>query len=103
MKQTIAIAATALALMSAPALAKESPANNCKLLGDVAGKIMSLRQDGVTPSQLMDALSSDKFDQLILVAFNTPRYSSPDFKTTAVEDFRSEIEVECYRKAGAAE
>lgn len=78
----------------------------CPTFGNLAEKIMEARQSGVSMSKLM--ATTDNVDEdgelmasivrtLIQAAYEEPRYSTEEFIARSVEDFRTKVEVECYK------
>ena len=90
MKHLILAAAAALTLTTANA-------QDCKGLGDIAEKLMELRQAGGALSDIMSNPELSSLTKRMAVdAYKTPRYSTDEFRKRAITDFRSEWEVACY-------
>ena len=70
--------------------------DTCKLLGDVAETAMDRRQEGVSLSTLMGVIDGDLVKSIIILAYEQPRYSSPEYQRRASEDFRNDVEAACY-------
>ena len=83
----------ALALVANPLTAET---DLCKSLGDLAETVMSLRQQGTEMSSMM-AISEEPFvREMILIAYDQPRFSSAEYQERATRDFRNEVEAGCY-------
>lgn len=88
------------ALVAGPALAEEPKADDhvCKVLGMVAGSIMENRQMGIPLSDMLEVTPMPLLRQIVLLAYEKPRYYSDEVVREEIQDFRNDIEVECYRK-----
>ena len=76
-------------------------ANNCAVLGEVALLIMKNRQAGASLSGLMEIAEGDPLlIQIILAAYELPRWSTPANISRAEEDFSNEVMLDCYRGSG---
>ena len=90
MKHLILAAAAALTMTAANA-------QDCKGLGDIAEKLMELRQAGGALSDIMSNPElSSLTKRMAIDAFKKPRFSTEEFQRSAITDFRSEWEVACY-------
>jgi len=75
----------------------------CSLLGDLAEKIMVIRQGGMPPGLVLSTLvkddNSETVNQIIVslvkTAYAQPRYTTEIFQTRSVADFRSDAETTC--------
>ena len=89
-----AFASIALTLV----LATSAQADQCQDAGDLAEAVMTARQNGAPISQLMEiANGQEVIVQMVLMAYGEPRYSTDEFRSRAVEDFRNLWEVGCYQ------
>lgn len=98
MKKIFAIA-TAMTLAASAA----ATADECREAGDAAAAVMVARQAGTAISALMPDMAArgDRYVEMLLMAYERPRYSSDEFQQREVEDYRSLWETGCYRaKAG---
>ena len=59
--------------------------------------VMELRQEGVPMSQVMQISDSELVKAIVVEAYDYPRFSSQEYKEKADNDFRNEVEVECYK------
>jgi hypothetical protein len=80
-----------------PTLAEEKEQNVCESMGELAYMVMELRQEGVPMSQTMQISDSDLVKAIIVEAYDYPRFSTQEYKEKAADDFRNEVEVECYK------
>lgn len=90
---------TALALVAfcAPAHA-ETPVEICTGWGQVAENVMWGRQLGAAMSDYMAVAEGNAMLQAIVTdAYAQPRYQTDAAQIRAVEDFRSAIELVCFR------
>lgn len=94
------IAAIALA-MFANTLQAETVTEKCTGVGELAQEIMEARQEGVALSTMMKIVEGNAFwSQVVMDAFNKPRYSSTEFQNEEAQDFRAEIEIICFNSFG---
>jgi hypothetical protein len=86
----------AVAIVAASSAVAETKQETCTLIGKLAAVIMEKRQDGVDMSSLMEIAESEIVKRMVIFAYDTPRYSSEDYKRTAVQDFANEAMGVCY-------
>lgn len=89
-----------LGLMASPAIAQDAEEiARCASYGSLAAEIMKHRQNGVAMSEILGVLGDDEDEEkaMVLEAFDLARFHSPSGKNRAVEDFRADIEVRCFR------
>lgn len=80
------------------ALATSAQADQCQDAGDLAEAVMTARQNGAPISQLMEIANGQEIIvQMVLMAYGEPRYSTDQFQSRAIEDFRNLWEVGCYQ------
>ena len=80
------------------ALATSAQADQCQDAGDLAEAVMTARQNGAPISQLMEIASGQEIIvKMVLMAYGEPRYSTDQFQSRAIEDFRNLWEVGCYQ------
>ena len=85
----------AIALAAPFAYADQS---KCQKIGQLSSKIMESRQRGAPMSDLMQiAGDSELMQQIVIDAYETPRFSSDKYQENAIKDFRSEWELACYK------
>lgn len=71
----------------------------CASYGGLAADIMKHRQNGVPMSKILGVFGDDEESEKAMVkeAFDIPRFHSPAGKERAIEDYRNDIEVRCFR------
>lgn len=80
----------------------------CAQIGHTANSVMQARQSGLEMSQLMDAASKSgdatgnqnlvsMARKLIVLAYQSPRYSTNEMKTKSIQEFTNEAELACYQ------
>ena len=80
------------------ALATSAQADQCQDAGDLAEAVMTARQNGAPISQLMEIANGQEIIvKMVLMAYGEPRYSTDQFQSRAIEDFRNLWEVGCYQ------
>lgn len=90
------IITAAIIALTSPAWAEE-PKDTCLSLGELAQTMMEHRQAGTSISTLMPHLNGNKAATSMLVsAYEEPRYSSDEYQTRAIQDFRNDWETACY-------
>lgn len=92
---TIKLVAAILLVTLSPASAKNTPEKICPALGELAERIMELRQSGVVLSELMTLLDQE-FRGIAVMAYGNPQYSTEKMRATAARDFRNSVEHACY-------
>ena len=79
-------------------LATSAQADQCQDAGDLAEAVMTARQNGAPISQLMEIANGQEIIvKMVLMAYGEPRYSTDQFQSLAIEDFRNLWEVGCYQ------
>lgn len=79
-------------------LAASAQADQCQDAGDLAEAVMTARQNGAPISQLMEIANGQEIIvKMVLMAYGEPRYSTDQFQSRAIEDFRNLWEVGCYQ------
>lgn len=74
----------------------------CPRLGETGQLVMENRQDGVAMSEQMGALEGEQnalanvIRGIIRAAYEEPRWNTEENQRRAVEEFRNEIESNCY-------
>lgn len=101
MRQII-IVMVALMPLSAQAASKgPTPDQMCELAGSWAGVVMRARQLGHPMSRQIEMMASAPGGSRagVIAAYEIPRFSSPGMQEKAVQDFRNEIELDCYKRS----
>lgn len=74
----------------------------CRGYGNLAAKIMEIRQGGVPMADAMDIASKSKSPiekQLVIKAYEYPRLSSQEYVQRSIEDFRNEFYLACIKES----
>lgn len=73
----------------------------CDSVGKLATKVMEYRQSGVSMSVMMGSISegelSTLIEEVIISAYDKPRYISERMQRRVVEEFRDGTYLECVR------
>lgn len=92
------IITAAIIAMATSAQAQEDP---CPAFGGLAETMMIARQSGLPMSQMMElAGEEDIFRRMVIDAYDRPRYGTEEIQRLEIQDFRNEIEMDCYRSTG---
>jgi len=65
-----------------------SKSEKCELNSDLAKDVMTLRQSGFAMSKLMESNKSELMSQMVIEAYDKPRFQTEAAKKREVEDFR---------------
>jgi hypothetical protein len=92
------IALSLAAAFDAEAKKKHKPNQQCELAGAWAGLAMQARQMGASITDQMDLAKPEigGSKAVLLRAYEYPRYKTFERRQRAAEDFRAEIEQNCY-------
>ena len=96
MMMNLKAAVAAVAIVAASSAVAETKQETCTTIGKLAAIIMENRQEGVDMSKLMEIAETELVQRLVIFAYEMPRYSSEDYKRTAVQDFANEAMGVCY-------
>lgn len=89
---------TALTLALALATTAQADQKICTDLSELAEKYMTLRQQGVPMSDVMETAGDSRIIQGIVIdAYDSPRYSTERTKTRQRQDFRNDVYLECIK------
>ena len=95
------IIAAALTL-SFTAFAEEPQTDVCDELNNLARSVMNARQSGMEMRQLIEVVrgneASEVAIEIIIRAYEKPRYSVEKNKQNAIKDFQNEIYLQCIRE-----
>ncbi|QNQ40041.1 hypothetical protein [Brucella intermedia] len=92
-------------LLSAGAAQAAEPTKDemCKRWGDLAVKIMDLRQLEEPMSSVIKLIASDKDSKvtraIIIDAYNQPSYKTKQNQKRATDEYRNKVELECFKNA----
>ena len=73
--------------------------SSCESYSDLAKSVMTARQIGVAMSEVMNTISSENTKQLVIAAYEKPRFTSEGYKTKSIEDFRDKAYLDCIKAA----
>lgn len=98
---------TALSLSALSSASAEAGGDQhvCGAMGALAGSIMEMRQTGVPLSEMMrritDAVADEAMKEFaraaVMMAYAAPYYSTREFKENAINEFRNEAELSCFK------
>ena len=99
MKNLIIAAALTLSLT---AFAEEAELDVCDELNNLARSVMNARQSGMEMRQLIEVVRGNEASEIaieiIIRAYETPRFSVEKNKQNAIKDFQNEIYLQCIRE-----
>lgn len=72
----------------------------CKLTAEAAGYIMVARQRGKDLAEVMEAAESAEMKAFAVEAYESPRYRTPEHQKRAIEDFRNDAFLKCFKSGG---
>jgi|GEM_PF-2800620 len=102
MKHAFLIAAVLLSTSAAQAT-EQSKDEMCKRWGDLAAKIMDLRQLEEPMSSVIKLIASDKESKItraiIIDAYNQPSYKTKQNQKRATDEYRNKVELQCFKNA----
>lgn len=97
--KALALVAALLTTPTAPAPAQDAQ-QFCVSLGEIATRVMVMRQSEYLMSELMatvpEGAAADLFRDIIMSAYEQPSYSTPEHQQKAVQEFRNAWELQCY-------
>ena len=73
---------------------------DCPIVGKSAENIMEARQLGMAMSELIERAheqSLTKYKATIMAAYERPRFDGEEYQQKAIDDFRNEMELACYK------
>ena len=97
MKNILIAAALVFASISAQAN------QTCSRFSSLAETIMTAHQSGVAMQDLVEDLGNDERAKksvmpIIIAAYQKPRFSTEEYKQRAIDSFRDQVAVACYKK-----
>lgn len=103
MKSKIKALALSVALMTTvcvqQAVAQEDITDPCVVASDLAKVIMEHRQLGTPISKVVDLAGGNSYViGLVLIAYDTPRFSTSEYQQEAVTDFSNMVGLVCYKE-----
>ena len=97
MKRTIIAATIMIAALATQSRAETQSDDPCVIWGDLAENAMTARQAGVPMSTSMSVSTNDLVREVIMGAYDVPRFGSEGFQRREIQDYRNEWERQCYR------
>lgn len=90
----------AAACIAAPVYAEEPLTRDdfCEAVADFAGSIMAARQGGVplgASLEMVDGTIVPNIREMVIAAYDTPRYSSDEIRAEVILDFSNDIHLQC--------
>ncbi|MBN9450468.1 MAG: hypothetical protein J0I42_00835 [Bosea sp.] len=101
MKPLLAVALLALLPVTAHAQTKKpTPEQLCELAGTWAAVVMQARQNGHPVSSVLQTMGNAPGGsrQLVIAAYEEPRYSTVQMQQKAKQDFQNAVELDCFKK-----
>lgn len=95
---------TAISMLAAAPVASETMSRSgriafCDKVGTMAELVMVNRQVGTRPGKLIAMFNGDPYQEtittMVRIAYQTPRFSSQEYRDRAAVDFRNDFESEC--------
>lgn len=87
-----------LALIGAPAFAQDDTTQHCALVGEIAGQTLEAYTIGVFLGDMIDIAAGDELlIEIIMDAYDEPRYSTDEVIDEAIFDFRNKWERDCFQ------
>jgi len=78
--------------------ATQASADPCVEIGTLAEVMMKHRQAGTSISTLMAKTEgNDLFVEMLIAAYDQPRFSTTEYQQREIEDFRNTWEIGCYQ------
>jgi hypothetical protein len=74
----------------------------CQQLGELAKGVMHNRQIGVNMSDMMKIANNGRPEgpvlrDLVIMAYDTPQYSTEEMQTSAAQEFANKVQLNCYK------
>jgi hypothetical protein len=83
-----------LLLLSLPSYAQET---KCREISEIAGQIMSLRQLGADPLNILSKVNEPLVTKMVQMAYSEPRYQTSEYRQMAILRFRDQFAIECLK------
>lgn len=90
------LAAAVVGLGVAPAHAQQTTQQHCSAVSVIAEIVMQSHQNGVAMTETMGNLG-DTVPDMIVAAYDRPRFKTADARGRAIAEFRDEMTVACYK------
>ena len=104
--KTLKAASVALLLSAGSGAADELPDVSttdglCGMVAMLAETSMRARQEGVALGTILETVETLPIGrEIVLMAYERPRYNTPSVQRAEIADFRDQWHVECLRSAG---
>jgi hypothetical protein len=97
-----ALTFAAVLLFAPPATAQTDRDAFCAAIGALANSIMLARQSGTPLTEAMQIAAhaggiAGPTRQMVIMAWDQPRYQNPAVQQRAIEDFRDKFVLSCYK------
>jgi len=76
---------------------RQEVVKQCRSFADFAEVLMQGRQSGVSMTTAMGEGESELISQLVVRAYEKPRYSTAEMQRKEVEDFKNDVYLECVK------
>ncbi len=83
-----------LLVLSLPSYAQET---KCREISDIAGQIMSLRQIGADPINIISKFNEPLITKMVQLAYSEPKYQTSEYRQMAISRFRDQFAIECLK------
>ena len=80
---------------------------DCEQIGELAKNIMTSRQHGVGLGEIMTLVNAQSWgensglkkavEEVVIIAYESPKYSSPEYQQSAITEFKNQALIECYK------
>lgn len=106
MKRLLVILIVVLAVMGMSfGTVSAEDTSGCKQIAELAAEMMDARQSGVPMYKQIEVINNEPglsdltqlLERIIVDAYDSPRYSTQSHKKQAIDDFRNDVYLECFR------
>lgn len=106
LKSQVIVISIVAACFCLPIAHAQDEADACASIGGFAERLMEKRQQGIAMSDLMKLVASsegpqhlkNQARQMVIAAYEKPQYSIDANKADAIQRFRNEWELKCYKE-----
>lgn len=91
------VLAVAWAIAAGPVSATDDWREKCQAVSNLAATVMERRQEGVSMADLMAAVDDDIVHDMIVEAYEQPRFGTDSVARTLIEDFRDQWYLDCVK------
>lgn len=82
--------------VTATELTKDEGIKFCEDVSEMSGLVMVMRQEDVTITEAL-VITKGAFKELIMDAYDTPKYSTDKFKKLSINEFRNKWHLACLK------